>query len=684
LLLLITPGLLAASGTLKVRILDEHHTVTAARVNIIGPDNAFYEPNPARNPLSAYSLKRKGNRGNVTPLRYFGSFFYSEGSFELTLPPGIARIEVTKGYSYYPSIAEVRVDDGKTSTYDVNLQRIIDMPGSGWHSTDTHLHFDRSDVAADAPIFQLLSAEDIEFGHILTASSAKGWGMGSLNSQGRYSIVSGREATSAGLGHVNMYLFNELPAAVRERPSPAPGLPLASIYDQVVAAGGAMQHDHAGYGQEIYADAVLGKSDVVELLQFGLYRPEIGIDGYYLLLNSGFRYPLLGGSDYPVCRTMSDSQTLVADGAVPTFPTAVGRLLRGESFATSGPLLFLSVNGKGPGSDIEFSGDKPQTVTVQVRAASGELPFDTMEIVQDGKVVSQWRGEPLFQKEIRTTRNLRASSWIAARCSGPQTVHAHTNPVWIYFNGRAPFQPDAARELQARIRSFAESKVSQAARDLAKSADARLADLLQTGSAPTRPAPVTRFPVKPSGATISPPVLLRPKGLAAVRVEGTAMDSSGRPLAGVAVSVRATGSAVTSGADGRFVLPNVDANLPLFLHLSKSGYATTNTSYLNPRGAKENLQIVLLPADDRRTQATIVIDGVPTGLQFTASPASTTQFHIEDGRVIGTTKINFQPAYPAQANDHEPNVILTADGLGKDIVVPVFPGQVTYVRVVRP
>src|SRR5579871_2535179 len=115
----------AATGTLKVRILDaDRHTITAARVNVIGSDSAFYEP--AENRLSAYSLKRKGNRGNVTPLRYFGSFFYTEGAFEVQLPSGIARIEVTKGYSYYQHLAEVKIEDGQTSSYDVVLQRVID------------------------------------------------------------------------------------------------------------------------------------------------------------------------------------------------------------------------------------------------------------------------------------------------------------------------------------------------------------------------------------------------------------------------------------------------------------------------------------------------------------------------------------------------------------------------------
>ena len=484
LLALLSVAIAAATGTLRVRILDtDRHTITAARVNVMGADNAYYEP--VNNPLAEYSLKRKGNRGNVGPLRYFGSFFYTEGSFELQLPPGIARIEVSKGYAYYPAIAEVKVEDGRTSTYDVILQRVIDMPAAGWHSTDTHLHFDRANPAADANILQLLSAEDIEFGHILTIQSAKGWAMNSLNSLGRYAIVSGREATSPGLGHVNMLLFSEPPPAVRNEMHPPPGFPLAALYDQVLAAGGAMQHDHAGYGQEIYADAVLGKSDAVELIQFGLYRPAIGLDGYYLLLNSGFRYPLLGASDYPVCRTMSDSRTFVADGAAPSFPTTVGRILRGQSFATSGPLLLLSVNGQGPGSNIAYAGNLPQSVTVKVEAASGELPFDTLEVIQNGKVVAEWHGEAVFRKELKTTLKLDASSWIAARCSGPQTVHAHTNPVWIYFNGQPPFQPDAARELASRIRAFEQTNVSRAVKDVAEDALARLQ------KAPFPPAAIT-------------------------------------------------------------------------------------------------------------------------------------------------------------------------------------------------
>ena len=573
----------------------------------------------------------------------------------------------------------------------MTLQRVIDMPRYGWHSTDTHLHFDRSDPAADATILQLLSAEDIEMGHILSQRSAKGYGIDSLNSAGRYSIVSGREITGSGIGHVNQLMFKDLPPIV-------PGTPIATLYDQAVADGGAMQHDHAGYGQEIYADVVLGKSDAVELIQFGLYRFEIGLDGYYLLLNSGFRYPLFGASDYPVCREMSDSRTFVADGASASFPTAMGRLIRGQAFATSTPLLFLSVNGKGPGSDIEYSGNAPQPVRVEVHAASGDLPFNSLEILQDGKVVDEWHGpDPVFQKQIKTTLRLSESSWVAARCSGPGTVHAHTNPVWIYFNGRAPFKLEAARELQGRIRTYERTKISTQVKAVAQAADDKLTQMIQAGSAPPRPAPLTRFPVGASDTMLFPPVMVRPKALASVTVEGMAVDNGGKPVAGVAVWVRGTGSPVRTDAAGRFVLSGVDANVPLFLRFGKDGLATTNTTYLNPRVPKDTLRVVLLSSGEvaalapktsqtRGATAMVLLDSKVPGLTFQSSPpvqgkpgVGTTRFYPAEGFAgVGMTAISFQPSSPALVNDHEPNVIITASPLNRDLVMPVFVGQVTY------
>src|SRR5258708_40143928 len=144
---------------------------------------------------------------------------------------------------------------------------------------------------------------------------------------------------------------------------------------------------------------------------------------------------------------MSDSIVFVADGAKPSFPTAMGRLLKGETFATSGPLLFLSVNGKGPGMDIEFTGSAPRDLIVQVRAVSGDLPFNSLEIVQDGKVVAEWHSaKAAVRRELKAPVRFNASSWVAGRRSRANTNHPHTPSGSGDFKRAQPFPAGSAQE----------------------------------------------------------------------------------------------------------------------------------------------------------------------------------------------------------------------------------------------
>ena len=100
--------------------------------------------------------------------------------------------------------------------------------------------------------------------------------------------------------------------------------------------GGFAIHAHGGYAQEIYADAVQGDVDAVELLQFGIYR-GIELADWYAFLNAGFRFPCVGASDFPACRKLGDCVTYVEHD-----PTAEGpedwlrRAVDGRSFVTTG------------------------------------------------------------------------------------------------------------------------------------------------------------------------------------------------------------------------------------------------------------------------------------------------------------------------------------------------------------
>ena len=88
--------------------------------------------------------------------------------------------------------------------------------------------------------------------------------------------------------------------------------------------GGYAFHAHGGYAQEIWADLVQGATNGVELLQFGIYR-GIGLEGWYHVLNAGFRFPGVGACDYPACRKLGDCRTYVHIDGEPTFPELARR-----------------------------------------------------------------------------------------------------------------------------------------------------------------------------------------------------------------------------------------------------------------------------------------------------------------------------------------------------------------------
>ena len=104
----------------------------------------------------------------------------------------------------------------------------------------------------------------------------------------------------------------------------------------------------------------------------------------------------------------------------------------GRTFVSNGPLLEFTVDGKGPGATIQAS----ERVRVRAHVLS-RLPFERLEIVQDGQVVAEQaavdRREASFERELPVEHG----GWIAARVAGGAkthanfTVFAHTSPVYL-------------------------------------------------------------------------------------------------------------------------------------------------------------------------------------------------------------------------------------------------------------
>jgi putative membrane-bound dehydrogenase-like protein len=461
---------------------------TCCRINVVGADGNYYQP--PENDFTPYALtgqwpkKGLGNREGKGPFRYYGRFFYSRGDTTVDVPPGDLRVEVWKGFEFRPQTAVARVAAGKVQTVELTLAAPASLAGEHYYSGDPHLHLKRETDKDEALILDLLEAEDIHFGSILAfneppgpytglmskmaSPQLRGLGAASVRQRGDYAILSGQEYRSTTYGHLNLFLRSDLVSAgqsVNANDWPAYG----HVARQTRQRGGLAFYAHGGYAQAIYADCVQGDVNGVELLQFGEYR-GIGLEDWYHILNVGYRFPCSGASDYPACRMLGDCTTYVHVPGKADFESWLRGMAAGRSFVTTGPMLLLEVDGQPPGATLARSGAGPHSVRARVRLVSEVAPVSHVQLLVNGKVIKEQviaegdrKGKWLqLDETIQVTR----SSWVASRAfsrspAGKPDAEAHTNPVYIYVDGKAPYDPASLDVLLERLQK---QIVTQAAR----------------------------------------------------------------------------------------------------------------------------------------------------------------------------------------------------------------------------
>lgn len=457
----VDPGPNAA--TLRIRILDAAtEQPTAATVCVNGGDQE-----PDEDPLRAFSLRRSANRHKgAIRLREIPYYFYADGGCTVRVPPGPARVVVRKGYEFRPAEVTLFTASRETVEVAVTLARSIDMAALGWYSGDTHVHLERTGRNDDA-LLALTSAKDIRYAYALSMNT-RGYGAGgpeyesvlqqtgvgetTLARRGPYHLTSGQEYRTSRLGHVTIALPDRAVPANGVTSDTDRGPSLATIADQAHALRGFIGLAHGGYvNQE--ADGLLleNKLDYLELLQFGEYR-SLGLTGWYDFLNLGYRVPIVGASDYPPTRELSSEMTYAWSDTVPTPRSFAEALAAGRSFATSGPMLLLTVAGEKPGAILRFPEKSTQHLTVDLRVHSPQYPVRYLDLIVNGEVVErrfapEGRSEWVLQHRL----TVRASSWIAARTHADAGTDAHTNPVYVYVGDTRPFQAASARAIIARL-----------------------------------------------------------------------------------------------------------------------------------------------------------------------------------------------------------------------------------------
>jgi hypothetical protein len=447
------------AAVLRVRIIDRATgQPTFCRVNVVGSDGNYYEPQDSR--LAPWSLHRTGNRLGKGPFRYYGWFFYTPGTFDVRVPAGATRVEVWKGCEFRPLVRTLNLAAGATQSLELALERVAAVSDAGYYSGDTHIHLPRLNDTDDARALDLMAAEDIQFGYFLSANSGKGYsgsmdrqaiaqqrslGPDSVARRGIYEIASGQEYVTSSYGHIGLLLHRRI--VLQGLTVDINRWPLLGLIGQETRKlGGYSINLHGGYANEIYIDFAQRATDGVELLQFADYR-GIALEGWYRILNIGYRFAALGACDYPFCRALGDCRTYVYHPTRPDPTEWVRGAVAGRSFFTTGPLVLLEVDGARPGDVIERHGSGTQLLHARVRLRSEVAPVTHVELVVNGRSVGRRELASADQGkwfEFEQELKIDGPTWVAARAwsatpPGQPDAEAHTNPMYVAFDRKLPY-----------------------------------------------------------------------------------------------------------------------------------------------------------------------------------------------------------------------------------------------------
>lgn len=453
----------------------------ASRVYVRSSDGTWFFPKSVSVNGSAIEYRRRAATNSVEMHTTLSAHPFTVG-----LPPGRYVFSAEHGKEFFPLEQAVTVESAPVRV-ELKLKRWINMNERGWFSGDTHSHrplvemtnvlfaedlniaFPLSHWVADfgaSPLLANKVSAPTPLGEVLTIDSAHL--LYPLNTE--YEIV--RKDGKA-------YTLGAFVVIGHKTPLEPGAPPVAPVVAQVRREGGLIDLEKHSWPWSV-AMVPLLKADLFELANNHVWRTEFGFprwtvsaagtymnlqmddkgftewgwidfgfQTYYALLNCGFRLRPTGGTAdgvHPVPLGFGRVYVRQPDGF--SYDKWLAALNAGHSFVTTGPMLFVQVNGREPGSTLALdAATKTARVSGSLESAA---PIERIEIVVNGRVAktvapsNKATPSGAFRNELAESAPLDGASWIAVRAfeknGGRRNRFAHSSPVYLEVPSK-PLRP---------------------------------------------------------------------------------------------------------------------------------------------------------------------------------------------------------------------------------------------------
>ena len=455
---------------------------------------------PARLILQSSDGNFPGDRLNCSSKQWphieaHGIFIDGEEAFDLPLGP--TSITAAHGLEYFTASQTVEIKAGETVSVEMMLRRAVDLRKAGWVSGDLHVHMihgENQRQTSYEDVATTCAANGLDF----VCVGQEYVGAGQLDLKGYHAecrrvstddfqMFLGAERPKNILGH-QVVLGVEDPFLISE------DVPYFETAKTVRDRGGVLVYVHPvryfpekqyrgewldfpgnNLARELLFDAFLGPSfDGLSVLSDEPAHPDAH-QLWFNLLNRGCFVPVFADSDACFDRP---ALGLKAPGFWVTYfhigknkpitPEALAEATRrGQTMATTGPLVLFDIDGEISGSTLPLDGRK-RTVTIQAHYPQHAFSLQStdpqggkpvgisrVELIRNGQVVRHWE---LGTKETTITHTLAESEncWYIVRAFGSDQKWqvALTSPIYFADQKVSPKRSPLTTLVRGRIYDF--------------------------------------------------------------------------------------------------------------------------------------------------------------------------------------------------------------------------------------
>jgi Tol biopolymer transport system component len=381
-------------------------------------------------------------------------YFHTDGDFEIELPPGATRLSVSRGFEYLPVEKSVTVQEKEPESITIPLERLDNLPAKGWWDGDNHFHMNYAGVYFNTPrrLMEQGEAEDIHVLNNLICNKEQRipdikhfTGKPDPVSTRDRILFHAQEYHPPFWGHSAFLNIKEhvvIPDYVGYQNTVVDSLfPSNTVPFRVTRAQKGLAGYAHGAGPHFPVDLALENVDFVEANSLQ------GMQPLYRAWNCGYRVVASAGEDafpnFYRSYIIGSNRAYVRTGKTLDYDKWTEDFRAGRSFVTSGPLIFLKVDGKEPGDEIRLP-DGHHTVQVDVEVES-IMPILDVEVLWRGKVVKSVKAEANQRKlRFRTPAAVNGSGWFSVQTRaqyGRTPIRrpfpfAATMPVWVLVGGK--------------------------------------------------------------------------------------------------------------------------------------------------------------------------------------------------------------------------------------------------------